>query len=428
MKNTEYHILNGNQPESSLPDNVRKLVDNFLQKCAPIEKNIYVFADERTGAYYSECHIAAKDLIKLCTIDVPLDPEEQPEYRANRDIVEDDVAFDQMKADAKEKRTFSNIVAEFDISHAPKYPIKIIGGQHRFLAIKVAHDNGVDVRHSLKIYFALNKEQRLDVQLISNTNIAASTDLYDRLQETSSGPQLREWSQAVGLLDPGKDFSAKGQRGNAVTVRLARSFILSYYAGKKVDPMKFEETNTTPIICRTGKPDADWEQLRRDEPDFLKEEGLLTAAKEFVMLDEAQRSAVDDMCRQDNTIPTIFADKALTFSIMTAWSYVAGILQSNPQRLQRHYDLKTTVEGRDPLNAEEMAKGRHKSDPKNYRGLGTRSDPKERGRCVELFYLQAESGRGITGAVVDAAIKSHFAKQANLEQIQAKKKVIIRNE
>ena len=39
----------------------------------------------------------AKDLLKLSTTDVPLDPDEQAEYRANRDIVEDDVAFDQMK-------------------------------------------------------------------------------------------------------------------------------------------------------------------------------------------------------------------------------------------------------------------------------------------------------------------------------------------
>lgn len=124
MKNSEHNILNGNQLDSALPSPIQSLVEGFVQKCRPVEKNVYVFADERTGAYYSECHIAAGDLIKLCTIDVPLDPEEQSEYRANRDIIEDDVAFDQMKADAKEKRTFSNIVAEFDITHDPRNPIK----------------------------------------------------------------------------------------------------------------------------------------------------------------------------------------------------------------------------------------------------------------------------------------------------------------
>lgn len=421
MKNAEYDVLNGNDPTSVLPSTIRGIVEEFTKKCRPIERNMYVFVDAKTGAYYCECHMTAEDLIKLCTIDVPLDPEEQPEYRANRDIVEDDVAFDQMKADAKEKRTFSNIVAEFDTSHNPKYPIKIIGGQHRFLAIKGAHDGDVHVNHGMKVYFGLTKEQRLDVQLISNTNIAASTDLYDRLQETSSGPQLREWSQDVGLLDPGKDFSAKGQRGNAVTVRLARSFILSYYAGKKVDTVKFEETNTTSSVCKSGKLDIEWEQLRKD--DIWKDEDLRNAAKEFVMLDQAQRDAVEEMAAQDNTVQTVWADKALTLSVMTAWAYVGGILQSNKVRLQNHYDLKTKNKGRDPLNAQEMAKGRHKSDPANYRGLGTRNDPKERGRCVELFYLQAESGRGITNPLIDAAIKRHYTKQAKLESLQADKKV-----
>ena len=424
MKNTKHNILNGNNIDSTLPPQIQGKVEEFVRKCRPIEKTIYVFTDARTGAYYSESHISAQDLVRLCTIDVPLDPEEQSDYRANRDIVEDNVAFEQMKADSDEGRTFSNIVAEFDTTHNSRYPIKIIGGQHRFLAIQGAHSKGVNVRHGLKIYFDLTKDQRLDVQLISNTNIAASTDLYDRLQETAIGPQLRTWAQQVGFLDQGKDFSAKGQRGSAITVRLVRSFVLNYYLGKKVDPSKFENMNTTPTMCRTGKPDPDWDELRKDGADFLKEDGLLTAAKEFVALEQAQRNAIEDMYAQDNKIPSIFADKAITFSIMTAWAYVAGILQLNPQRLQRHYDLKNAVEGRDPLNAMEMAKGRHKSDPKTYRGLGTRNDPKERGRCVELFYLQAESGRGITGAVVDAAIKRHFTKQAKLEQIQADKKVI----
>jgi len=37
--------------------------------------------------------------------------------------------------------------------------------------------------------------------------------------------------------------------------------------------------------------------------------------------------------------------------------------------------------------------------------------------------LQAESGKGITPAVVDAAIKRHYTKQAKLEQLKAEKKV-----
>lgn len=216
MESQSYDIRKGILIDPVIPQPIQELLDDFTQKCKPIESTIYVFIDAKTDAYYCECHMFAKDLLKLSTTDVPLDPDEQAEYRANRDIVEDDVAFDQMKSDAIESRTFSNIVAEFDISNKPKTPIKIIGGQHRFNAIREAQGKGVNTQHGLKIYFGLTKEQRLDVQLISNTNIAVSTDLYDRLQETASGPELRMWCQDVGFLDTGKDFSAKRQRSSAI--------------------------------------------------------------------------------------------------------------------------------------------------------------------------------------------------------------------
>ncbi len=135
------------------------------------------------------------------------------------------------------------------------------------------------------------------------------------------------------------------------------------------------------------------------------------------MLDDSQRNSIKSKAATHGS-----SEKALNFSIMTAWAFVAGTLKENKVRLDRHYALKST-KVKDPLNAEAMAKGRHKSDPENYRGLGTRNDTKERGRCVELFYLQAETGKGIITAVVDAAIKRHYTKQAKLEQLKAEKKV-----
>jgi len=308
------------------------------------------------------------------------------------------------------------------MSYKPKTPIKIIGGQHRFKAIKEAQERGVSTQHGIKIYFGLTKEQRLDVQLISNTNIATSSDLYDRLQETASGPELREWCQKVGFLDPGKDFSAKRQRSSAINVRAVRSFIMNYYLGKKVDSSDFENIDTSPVICKTGRLDPDWEKLRNEENVWV-DEGLRIAAQEFVKLDQSQHTAIQEMYSQNGKVPLIYADKALTFSVMAAWAYVAGILQANQTRLIRHYNLGNWTKGTDPLNAEAMGKGRHKSDPENYRGLGTRYDAKERGRCVELFYYQAETGRGITPQVVDAAIKRHYTKQAKLEQLVAEQKV-----
>ena len=177
---------------------IREMVEAFASACDPMERErLLLLEDPRTGAIYVECHIRANKLITLGTVDVPLDPEEQAEYRANREIVEDHVAFERMKEDALARRTFSNIVSEFTLTFDTEHPLKIIGGQHRFAAIGEALEKQVDEYHGLKVYFSLDNDQRIDVQLISNTNIAVSTDLFDRMQETLSGPQLRTWCQKV---------------------------------------------------------------------------------------------------------------------------------------------------------------------------------------------------------------------------------------
>lgn len=98
-----------------------------------------------------------------------------------------------------------------------------------------------------------------------------------------------------------------------------------------------------------------------------------------------------------------------------------GALQKNNVRLKRHFSLADS-KGKDPLNAKALASGKHKTDAENYRGLGYRTDPKERGRFVELFLLQAESESGITTNSVDAAIKKYHAKLAHLDYLKAKNK------
>jgi hypothetical protein len=90
------------------------------------------------------------------------------------------------------------------------------------------------------------------------------------------------------------------------------------------------------------------------------------------------------------------------------------MMHKNEVRLKRHYAIAATT-GRDPLNAGALANGRHKTDPPNYRGLGYRTDAKERGRLTELFYLQTDKGEGITKANVEVAIAKFHAKQAVLE-------------
>src|ERR1700682_135021 len=241
--------------------NVDSLVEDFIQAFQPLEANdvFLVFVDARTNARYCECHIPTNKLVPLSTVDVALDPEEQPEYRANREIVTSHMAFERMQQDAKQRRSFSNLVTEFTTEYDQEHPLKIIGGQHRYQAIKEAFEAGVDEFHGVKVYFGLDSDQRLDVQLISNTVIAVSADLYDRMQETVRGPELRDWGQKVGLLSQGQDFADKRQRGAPITVRTARTFIVNYYAGVEANPSEFAKTDTTPAIAKSGEEDKLWE-------------------------------------------------------------------------------------------------------------------------------------------------------------------------
>lgn len=179
-----------------------ELINNFKSLLHPLEDDFFVLCDYSIKAFYIEVHVKASLLIKYGSIDVPIDPVDQAEYRANREILEDHNAFIKMKEDARNGRTFSNIVTEFNIEFQEEQPIKIIGGQHRFVAIQEAFEGvGIDKYHEIKIYFALDSNQRLDIQLISNTNISVSPDLLDRMYETVSGPHLRNWCQLVGFLD-----------------------------------------------------------------------------------------------------------------------------------------------------------------------------------------------------------------------------------
>jgi hypothetical protein len=398
---------------------VEDLIREFAAECEPIEseEKLLHLSDARTGAHYCECHINGSKLVSLGTTDVPLDPDE-PEYRANREIVEDDLAFQRMKEDALHQRSFSNIVAQWTKEQDPDHPLKIIGGQHRFEAIRGTLATGVDVHHGIKVYFALDMQQRLDVQLISNTNIDISGDLIDRLQETSKGPELRNWCQAVGLLDGKHDFADSFQRGGPISVRFARTFITNYFDGMTVDPQKFALTETTPVLCPSGGQDDKWEQLKATKPSLWNDPGLLSAAKEYASLVTAQREAFKDSKKAVKPDSPV---KALNMAVMSAWAYVAGMLRKNQTRLKRHFDLRQ-AKGRDPLNAEALAKGHHKSDSDNYRGLGYRTDAKERGRFVELFHLQAENGNGITPSGIDIAIQEYHIKQARVEVEKTKEK------
>ncbi|MER8802250.1 hypothetical protein [Mesorhizobium sp. M0998] len=410
--------LNGSAKPSD-PDAFEETVAKFVKQFSPTETTIHIFSDDRTGAIFSECHVSAKALVELGTIDTALDPEGQPEYRANRDLVEDHTAYKQMVLDAHAGRTFSNIVSEY-ITGDPK-PLKIIGGQHRYTAIQTAYDlSSVNKEHGIKVYFDLDSDQRLDVQVISNTNISVSRDLLDRMYETLAGADLREWCQKVGLLGPKEDFTDKRKRGSPISVRAARSFIINYYLGAQSAANEFEKSDTTPVVPKSGTANvAEWDSVKKQHPDLWTDDKLLRAGKEFKRLVDKQRESFARKPGTKTGNPD-FAEKAMNDAVLSAWPYVAGLLKDNDIRLQRHFGLTDTGKP-DPLRAAALAKGRHQTDPENYRGLGYRTDPKERGRFVELFWLQAEKGGGISDKMISAAIAAYHAKQALLDAEEKKK-------
>jgi hypothetical protein len=288
-------------------------------------------------------------------------------------------------------------------------PLGVIGGQHRTEAIKDALAQGIDEFHEIKVYFGLDQDQRLDVQVVSNTVIAVSGDLYDRMLETVKGPELRKWCHQTGLLAKDSDFGDKAQRSGPITVRLARTFIINFYEGLESAKEPFDTTDTSPIIPGVGIDNATWDKLRTKEPSIWGDPRLNNAGEEFAKLVIAQRKAIEN-----KKGPTDYREKAMNIAILAAWAYVAGLLTGNATRLERHFALSEKT-GSDPLNSSALAKGRHKTDPENYRGLGTRTDAKERGRLVELFYYQAEKGEGITKNAIEVAIAKYYAKQSQLE-------------
>jgi hypothetical protein len=93
----------------------------------------------------------------------------------------------------------------------------------------------------------------------------------------------------------------------------------------------------------------------------------------------------------------------------------------NQQRLKRHYSL-ANVTAIDPLNSKALASGRHRTDESNYRGLGNRTDPRERAQMVELFNILAEKDVKINSQNVKAAISLYFGKKNLLDAEAALKK------
>lgn len=377
--------------------NVEKLVASFLKDISILERNygmpIVIFQDGVNGSYYLKCSIKADEAAKLCDLNAKLDLKNPESFRANRELMLRNKTYLKMEEDAARGREFNDIIVEYNNDYAPESPLKVWGGQHRISAIQRA---GADTNHyhGFRIYFKLNPKQRTEVALISNTNISVSNDTFDRMvEETTYGDKLRNWCQLVGLLNKGDDFPDTGARSEKITVKRARSFIVNFYFGKergeKLTISELDQNVYMPHLTTTGVTvDPKYAEII-DKVNILNNSGLITAGQRFSALHNAQYRAVTNS-KSSITNRKSFRNKALIESVLCGWSYVAGLLQSHPDRLQNHYKIpKTNARVPDPLNAKEMSEFKHDSDLPTYRGLGTRSSTKDRQRIAQLFLAKS---------------------------------------
>jgi hypothetical protein len=377
---------------------VENTILEFLDSIDTLERTrnvpVYIFQDGVKNSYYIRCTITGKVMTKIISLDARLNPESGETFRDNREILETNHTFLRMKADANDEREFNDLIAEYITSYLPEKPLKIWGGQHRSRAITDAYaEKKVSRYHGFRIYFCLSKEQRTELALISNTNISVSNDLFDRqLEETYMGPHLRRWCTKVGLLKQGEDFPDVGSHNERITTQGARSFIVNYFKGKQIgEQIKAAELDKNvyePYHCQTGIfIDEEYRQITEKMGSKLwTDKGLLEAARAFARLHKAQYDAM----KKSKTNFRVFRMKAMVPSVLTAWSYVAGLLQSHEKRLRVHLTVPPSPKGvPDPLNAEEMARFRYYQDVDTYRGLGTRSIMKDRQRMAQVFLARS---------------------------------------
>jgi len=403
------------RPELSPKKNVIKSIDNFLNGFQPHEvkmgTKLLLYFDEKSEAYYLMCHLDGKVLAQHCDLEASLDADEEDEiYKLNREVTEDQAAYKLMEEDALNGRSFEDLVLEYDTSYHTTKPLKVYGGQHRLRAITKVESNKGAVLHGVRVYFDLSREQKVEIATVSNTSIAVPNDLLDRMREQLLGSELRDWCQAVGLLDKGVDFADR-RSPETPTVRIVRTLLVNFYQG--INAAKLDDFHQ-PIVCKSGGIDEDYISVRSNvnwSDGSLKEMG-----KHFARLHELQRDSV--LNRQEDNYAE-FARKALSLSVAAGWAYAAGLFQRDQDLLNTHYSIaESTSPPEDPLNAKALSQARLKgTDPDTYRGLGTRSSPKELGRMLEVFIVLATkaSKKRITKELANAAIQSYEAKRAVYE-------------
>ena len=419
-----------------ISDEALKEITDFYDSVPTLEKlkgqPLFILNDKRTNAIYTECHISGETLIGNMDTDVPIDPDFQSEFRANREFRPKDKTYIKMVDDAKQGRQFSDIIIEYDTKHTnPELPLKILGGQHRSQAIKESLPS--DRYHGVKVYFDLNKDQRAELYIVSNTNIDVPLDLLDRLEEQGLIPpnMLREYAWEIDLLQHNHDFSErKATQENDIPVRTMRTFVVNFFDGKNYSG-DFDDLPITPIICSPSSDDEGagkymkiYEKIRNGEiPPFKEQFDLVEAGKNFVKLHKKQFKIINEMTGRGKAESR---NKALTPSIISAWAFAAGVLQRNNDRLIKLYELPDKSGVSDPLNVDVLRTSKLEDiDSPVYRGLGTRSSSGERGRVLKLFLVYSAAKKyKIDKDLSMYAIQKYHADESNTRAEIAKKKAM----
>lgn len=387
---------------------IKNEVENFLKEVITLEKirdaPIIIYQDGKSKGYYIKCGISSNMISPILDFDAKLVPEDIESFRANRELMITHNTYLRMRTDAEGGREFNDIIVEYNKQYTPDRPLKVWGGQHRSKAIIDSLKKLKSFRyHGFKVFFNLSKEQRTEIALISNTNMNVSNDLFDRLQEeTFVGHQLRDWCTKIGLLKSGEDFADKKTGTDTINVKIARTFVTNYYLGyeKGVElseqKRKFDENTYEPYLCESGaKVDQEYSNIiEKYGNNIWEDKNLIEAGTHFNKLHKSQQKIVKESKKIPNRKE--FRNKAISEAIISSWAYVAGLLQSERQRLNKHYLIsKTTTKILDPLNSMELSNYKHNSDDPTYRGLGTRSSIKERERMAQLFLARTIDEEGI---------------------------------
>ena len=406
------------EDEVPVDESTANQIEGFYEEIPTLEKNLerplVLLYDKKTDAVYAECHILAKTLADNMDLDAVVDPEHQEEYRANRQLQPDNADYLRMIEDAKNGRQFSDIVVEFNTQYKPDKPLKIIGGQHRSAAIREALPD-FNRYHGMRTYFNLDIPKRVELYIVSNTNIQVPDDLLDRLDEQSLIPagKLREFAREIGILKAGEDFAERKvvDEPQKPTVRTLRTFIVDFYKGKEYTGPDFDNTSIIPYLCDSGGADPEYLKVFDRLASFAKEVDLLEAGKNFTKLHLKQFQEADKL---DVAGKKEFKVKALTPAIVSSWAYAAGLLQRDRKRMTKLYSMPEFSGSSDPLNAQAMCRARLEDiDPEGYRGLGTRLEASERGRLLRLFLLYSGSEKEkITLDQCNAAIRKYHADAA----------------